>query len=233
MRHRRRRHSPAGFTLLEILIVIGVILLLVGIAVVGFNAYDKAASERQTKITMENLKGLLAAYERQTGTGGAARLNNLAGTAAGDPFASTAAPPAPFIAMTDAKLAGDVNPGAESRKHFDDYKDGKFNTLATRQVMAELRRIPDNRQQMESFPPKTILQVRNLPTPLPPNLTPVVVDAWGNPILFVPDGGLSNVKINGTALADPIRSPDRRPFFASAGPDGNFEEGDDNIYSFQ
>ena len=30
-----------------------------------------------------------------------------------------------------------------------------------------------------------------------------------------------------------IRSPDNRPFFASAGPDGDFSKGDDNLYSFE
>ncbi len=30
-----------------------------------------------------------------------------------------------------------------------------------------------------------------------------------------------------------IVSPDKRPFWASAGPDGNINNGDDNIYSFE
>ena len=30
-----------------------------------------------------------------------------------------------------------------------------------------------------------------------------------------------------------IRSPDNRPFWASAGPDGDFRTGDDNMYSFE
>ncbi|HTW94791.1 MAG TPA: prepilin-type N-terminal cleavage/methylation domain-containing protein [Tepidisphaeraceae bacterium] len=36
-----------------------------------------------------------------------------------------------------------------------------------------------------------------------------------------------------TAWAPGVRSPDGKPFWASAGPDGNFQLGDDNIYSFQ
>jgi hypothetical protein len=46
--------------------------------------------------------------------------------------------------------------------------------------------------------------------------------------------------INSTSSAPPgpdwfegIRSPDGRSFWASAGPDGNFQTGDDNIYSFE
>jgi type II secretory pathway pseudopilin PulG len=33
--------------------------------------------------------------------------------------------------------------------------------------------------------------------------------------------------------ASVVRSPDGRPFFASAGPDGNFQSPDDNLYSFE
>jgi prepilin-type N-terminal cleavage/methylation domain-containing protein len=230
--HRRCR--TAGFTLLELLIVIGVILLLVAIAVVGFNAFERAASERQTKVTMESLRSLLAGYERQVGAGGIGQLDLMAATGNGDPFAvaPTAATP-PYIAMT--KAPGDVNPGAPDRAAFDDYNSPDFGKLATRNVMAVLRRVPDNKRMMEAMPPKTILSVRNLSNPPPAGLTPIVADGWGNPILFVPDGGLSGVKINGTVLpaGQEIRSPDRRPFFASAGPDGNFQEGDDNVYSFQ
>jgi hypothetical protein len=77
---------------------------------------------------------------------------------------------------------------------------------------------------------------------------PVPVDAWNNPIIFVPSGGLA-VRLN-TDQDDPgtpnptnnrdlkgqnavVKSPDGRPFWASAGPDGNFRYGDDNVYSFE
>jgi prepilin-type N-terminal cleavage/methylation domain-containing protein len=67
------------------------------------------------------------------------------------------------------------------------------------------------------------LQIPLSGTPL---TTPVPLDAWGNPIIFVM-GGVLNV--NGAQ----IHSPDYHPFFASAGPDGNFAKGDDNLYSFE
>lgn len=62
-------------------------------------------------------------------------------------------------------------------------------------------------------------------TPLP---TPVILDAWGNPIIFVMGGVL-----NGTSGGVAVHSPDYHPFFASAGPDGNFSKSDDNLYSFE
>lgn len=59
----------------------------------------------------------------------------------------------------------------------------------------------------------------------------VPTDAWNNPIIYVPPGGLTGVTIRGSTGT--ITAPDGRPFFASAGADGNFTTGDDNVYSFE
>jgi hypothetical protein len=86
---------------------------------------------------------------------------------------------------------------------------------------------------------------------------PILLDAWNNPIIFVPATGLRVRRLNGKATIDPNEntqtfidiSPEGkvdytdpahprvitpgRPFFASAGEDGDFAKADDNIYSFQ
>ena len=76
---------------------------------------------------------------------------------------------------------------------------------------------------------------------------PVLLDGWGNPIIYVPPGGIvvqlkgqptmSLVRSTGTTSFTPGSSPPLksgdRPFWASAGPDGNFDNGDDNVYSFR
>jgi hypothetical protein len=77
-------------------------------------------------------------------------------------------------------------------------------------------------------------------------------DVWNNPIILVPASGLRNVTLADTpgyivtsvriyppaggaspTLAPGDLAPNARPFFASAGPDGDFAKGDDNIYSFE
>jgi len=89
------------------------------------------------------------------------------------------------------------------------------------------------------------------------NPAPLLVDGWNNPIIFVPATGLKVRLLNGKTSFDKtdmtqnwiIVSPEGkvdsngtaapqvttpgRPFWASAGPDGDFSKGDDNIYSFE
>jgi prepilin-type N-terminal cleavage/methylation domain-containing protein len=74
-------------------------------------------------------------------------------------------------------------------------------------------------------------------TPLP---TPVILDAWGNPIIIVlggvlgaPSTATSGLMTAGGQVGIQVNSPDYHPFFASAGPDGDFSKGDDNLYSFE
>jgi hypothetical protein len=87
---------------------------------------------------------------------------------------------------------------------------------------------------------------------------PLLLDAWQNPIIFVPASGLRVRKLGAGKTLVPadktqtfiVTSPEGktaldtssglpyttqvgRPFFASAGPDGDFATGDDNIYSFE
>ena len=80
---------------------------------------------------------------------------------------------------------------------------------------------------------------------------PLLQDAWNNPIIFVPASGLgaagATVGANGVVPTGALQtsgqssgdatiiktSPDGKGFFASAGPDGNFQTGDDNVYSFE
>jgi prepilin-type N-terminal cleavage/methylation domain-containing protein len=80
----------------------------------------------------------------------------------------------------------------------------------------------------------------DMPRPLDP---PLLVDGHGNIIVFIPEAGLTDVSFaDGTQLlyntSDPDQSPrlvaaDGSAFWASGGPDGNLQTGDDNVYSTQ
>jgi type II secretory pathway pseudopilin PulG len=79
-------------------------------------------------------------------------------------------------------------------------------------------------------------------------IAPMLLDGWNNPIILVPASGLlvtktingaqtpwievspeGKVQANGTPQMKVVQIG--RPFFASAGPDGDFSTGDDNVYS--
>ena len=65
-----------------------------------------------------------------------------------------------------------------------------------------------------------------------PEKVPGPLDAWGNPVIFVPGGRLEGMTLRGRPGCI-VRSPGERPFFASAGPDGRFRDSaDDNVYSY-
>jgi hypothetical protein len=96
--------------------------------------------------------------------------------------------------------------------------------VATRDVIELLRSMPLNRDVLAQVPQEQLMLLSG-------SDAPVILDGWYNPILFVGAGGLSGVNVDGTSRT--IQSPDNRPFFASAGADGDFSSGNDNIYSFQ
>lgn len=58
---------------------------------------------------------------------------------------------------------------------------------------------------------------------------PVVLDAWNNPIIMIPGGGMPQAA-GSDAM---IKAGDGKAFFGSAGPDGNFATLNDNVWSFQ
>ncbi|HEY2584341.1 MAG TPA: prepilin-type N-terminal cleavage/methylation domain-containing protein [Tepidisphaeraceae bacterium] len=122
----------------------------------------------------------------------------------------------------------------------------------TADVMYVLMRIPANQTTLQSIQPKRLLeQWPSSPAPNTLQQGNVLLDGWGNPIIFVPRGGLHvNIKdpatgtlnpyvvrstgtLPVTGAQDPPLNGSERPFFASAGQDGDFTAGEDNVYSFQ
>jgi prepilin-type N-terminal cleavage/methylation domain-containing protein len=101
----------------------------------------------------------------------------------------------------------------------------------TRSIMELACGIPVNQRALDQIPAASVWRSRIKVGGEFKEEGPIVLDAWNNPIIYVPAGGLQNVRV-GTATKT-IQAPDERAYFASAGADGSFLTGDDNVYSFQ
>jgi len=273
-----------AFTLVEMMIVIGVIVVLAALAVTAYTKLVNSSAEKATATTLQNAQSLLTEYEQAAGLGklGYGDINfpyhggyftlsddpdapkkfpiGLTGLLpvvttgfvgeSGNSSDPNALPPPRLPGKPDA-ATGDIVYSLDTQK-----QKAVFNTAA---VMMYIARLPQARPILSSLPTKGFLQfvVKD------PNSTtggiargitlggseaPVMLDGWGNPIIYVPPGGivvqmkgqptLSLVRSSGTTPftsgsdPPPLKGTDR-PFWASAGPDGNFDHGDDNVYSFR
>ncbi len=247
-----------AFTLIELLLVIGVLIILIGIAVWALKGAVGSGAGNATKTTLENLTNMSEELNRKN------KLAGFEGPPSENPIYPFQPPPvfggeiAPALVTSDSKNTDRFGPAVRN----------------TAEVMRRLSSIPDNKKNLEKLPSDQTLAV-------PPSGTSgggtVVMDGWRNPILFVPATGLHYVAssqkdstasganyakgarviapkqsspanypmVYWTAMTstnsgppgpdwfEGIRSPDGRAFWASAGPDGNFIQGDDNFYSFE
>lgn len=193
-----------AFTLIELLMVISIIALLIGIAIVGFARVGRSAQEKQTRGQLEVLMLMLSNYH--------------------DAAKTTLVYPDPTPVAAPQSVA---EGGAD-----------RYGTpvITTATILGHLRTVPRNNQAYEQVGADKLLK------DVSGNYLSVLLDAWGNPIIYVPKEGLNNVTLDGytvriTSLGviapSGTPNPESRPFWASAGPDGDFRNGDDNIYSFE
>ena len=95
------RHRRQAFTLVELLVVIGIILLLITIGVLGFQHVEKVGSEKSTKARFETCNSILSEYEASVGT-----LNAIEGAG------PSATPPSIYQSPQYTNTSGQcVNPG--------------------------------------------------------------------------------------------------------------------------
>lgn len=222
-----------AFTLIEMLVVIAIIAILGGIALYALRGAGNSAKIQATRITLENAKSILAEYELQTKFAvppqgwwqsdlplppGTWRIPPVAEDFwhSVSPTAGIQPTPSPILVTTG--------------------ENDRTNSLAvqnTVMAMQAIATIPANRAAIGKLPSNRLLSVTC--TGGPGYTTQLLLDDWGNPIIFVPASGLGRpgapVNVGGNPIT--IQAPNNRPFFASAGPDGNFATGDDNIYSFE
>lgn len=289
-----------AFTLVELMVAIGIIVVLIGLATVGLRYATAQSEANATKIAMENLKSMLAELELATklrtppavwyrytatwpnydaGTWHTCQQTTFADVV---DFYRIIDRQVPAVVGSPAKLT--YAPARVTEDALPNLSEMEATpVLNTAILMVQLRTLPVNRDALDRMPPETFVKLQATPAnafppakgtePAPPAVPAVqlVADGWRNPIIFVPGTtGLvlghvykSTVQyragqfviwndvsyrctldaINvtpGTSAAaafwqpvPAIVAPNNRPFFASAGPDGDFSRGDDNIYSFE
>src|SRR5687767_7450712 len=237
----------AAFTMLEMIVAIGIILILLAISVVGFRALDASASAKETASTLTNLQGMMAEIESTSG------LNRVEGAEGvytrGDKIipGPQPQPPQPPVRNPHSVVTG--TGGGEDNRY-------GLAVRRTQEVISRLSRVPKNKTSLAQIPGKRLLGKAPYRTNTIPNKvlvvesptesaglpsSPVLLDGWRNPIIFVPSGGLEGVTITGSTVvitssgqrkAGEASIVTDRPFWASAGADGDFSTGEDNIYSF-
>lgn len=212
----------AAFSLLEMLVVIGVIAVLITIAVFVYRSTVGGAKDRATRVTLSNGEGLI----KQMIAVGA--FNRLQGPA--DYM------PPPLYAFDNNGQSPPIDPPVDQATAL----------LLSRNVLVVMSQNPELKKAISALPSDALASVPDPTAPGDPTKNrPALIDAWGNAIIFVPAGGLKNVKndvgatVTVTSSGKLPKTPpvagdiQNQPFWCSPGPDGNYSTGADNIYSFQ
>jgi prepilin-type N-terminal cleavage/methylation domain-containing protein len=261
---RKRLRRSGGFTVVELLVVIAIMAVLTALVVSGYNGIVKARLVSQTRMTMSNLTSMLAEYEakqpgqalkRQPPHGWRPDLadpNNFEGTFY-ERSALTMTPPRTFNFWRDTVPGdNDLQEGLPAYdKSLEEDKalpqdDPKYRTdsaavLNTQIVMGMMTQVPAVKTLLANVPTEQQMTIPDRPetTSYNESAAPVLLDAWGNPIIFVPASGLRDLYFgdaeppgnyvatsarmySDTELPQGVVAPNARPFFVSAGPDQNF-----------
>jgi len=295
MNHTRphRRHA---FTMIELMVAVAIILILITIVLVAVSHIGRNSKENATRLDLQNLQSMLGELE----TAGA-----LTTTVQFPQTLPYPVPPTNPAWTVNSQLSGTITPSPSDVNESVYGSNGgsltadrwlSFGVVQTQFVMGRIRAVASNRQSLQNLPAERFMRaqldgpaygasagsisasnpistqggnVHGTPDP------PIPVDAWNNPIIFVPGGGLEvghtyistrqykkgnivetgtspnftcyRALRNGTLAAPPgadweqlptnfnpiVTAPGGRPFWASAGPDGDFQAPDDNLYSFE
>jgi prepilin-type N-terminal cleavage/methylation domain-containing protein len=245
----RRRRS--AFTLIELLVVIAIILILIGLFFAGAKIVTAQAKARDTKTMLETCKTMFENYKTAT--------HLLRGVNSTPP--PTFYPASHWYTAQETALIGPATPEYLGLLPPPKAPSGTSQQLLidTSYLFYDLESLPENQTIIANLPASKRISVY-----LQDGTTQVTLplDAWGNPIFFVPGGGLTGVWVdpadNGNATqivtsqgvepngwTPPVVANPGQPFFVSAGPDGDLSNAhgyttgtpnssmtDDNIYSF-
>jgi prepilin-type N-terminal cleavage/methylation domain-containing protein len=232
-----------AFTLIELMVVIGILLVLIGVTVIGLS---QIGENQKTKTTQHVLEGLVSMHEEFKAKTNLRDINSIIETGS--------------------------TPGGIRRTIACDpqavYQDDSV--VRTAKLMQRMLSIPGNKTIMQQLPadrfantvPAGFTASNDLVDPKDKKKlkVPLPLDAWGNPIVYVPPPNVDpankvaweerygfdgvTLKQGGTHVIlnprqgypkkdDYLMLQTFRPFWVSAGPDGDFTKGDDNVYSFE
>ena len=232
-----RRRGRAGMTLVEMLTAIGVIALLISMLVIGINFVSARAKADRTRTMLQNLRSMLNEFEVK---GGRTLMID-------DKYLSNADW---RVIQREVAPAGKLDEGNALR-----LPGNNPALVRTQYVIGGLLTMPDNRKVVDNLPPEAFLMqaapAGQKPVAYKP---PIFLDGWNNPIIYAPRRaapvpkdpasppssarpadntliwGLEGLTINGES-GFVFQPSDGKGLWVSAGPDGDFSTGDDNVYS--
>jgi len=187
--------SRPAFTMIELLVVIGIILILMGLFFAGAKLVTAQAKERDTKTMLETCKTMFENYRQAT---------HLSRPPPAGPVASSPSSPlnvsttnawgtittAQFWSAGEEAAPGLLSSDPSAYTNPSNLPEAVANTAY---VMYALESIPENKTIINNLPISKIINVYIQIGPSGAFQTvavPLIRDAWGNPILFVPGGGL-------------------------------------------
>jgi type II secretory pathway pseudopilin PulG len=274
------RRARRAFTTIELLIAIAAIAILVGLVLLAMKSVTTGTRDKVTRTALNNARSMLSELEATSGLGSGPAEWLVGTAAAPTNVNATAtciywkrANDVPGLETLEVS-PGFVKEGGSDR----DASPAVLNTTIIMGITgsvpanrAALQKLGADQQfvptaNAKKYPPGCrvkgtdgkFYRSTQRTSAAPPGGVwiedktpiPMLKDGWGNPIIFVPAAGLSVRTEAGGAAPVIITSPDHRPFFASAGPDGTFgfidkngngtfeagtdlPGGDDNLYSFE